>query len=368
MRVLPQVLKRFSANRVFLIATSSFFKNAAMQKNLSLFFDKINVTVFSDFPSVPVTQTVANAIEGFMLSKASCIVAIGGGTAIDIAKLVSFFSSDPNALYAKTENNFAQVANFIPIVAIPTTSGSGSEATSFAVLYKDGIKYSVEHVNLIPKYVILDPELTYSMPKKLTAVTGLDALCQAIESYWSIASSDESKSIAAEAICLISNNIIEATNSPNSINRRNMLYAANLAGQAISMTKTTSCHAFSYPMTAHFNIPHGHAVALTLALMLSYNSEVHKHRILDPRGHDYVSQTILEICSLLDTKSVNEAKTKIEHMIGALGLTQKLSLLGVQSELQIETIVKEGFNQDRIKNNPLEITQEDSKTILKSIF
>jgi alcohol dehydrogenase class IV len=156
-----------------------------------------------------------------------------------------------------------------PLIAIPTTSGTGTEATCFAVVYIDKTKYSLKHSSILPDYTIIDPTLTHAMPPLVTAATGMDALAQAIESYWGVKSTHESQAYAREAITLTLAYLKAACQ--NEVEARDaMSRAANLAGKAINLTETTACHAVSYPITSYFNVPHGHAVALTLASMFGY--------------------------------------------------------------------------------------------------
>ena len=150
------------------------------------------------------------------------------------------------------------------LIAIPTTSGSGSEATHFAVVYVGGEKFSVAHpIYMLPNVVVLNPSLTYSMDSYQTALSGVDAFAQAMESYWSVNSTEESKKYSIEALELIIEHLPLAVNY-NDNSRDIMLHAANLAGKAINIAKTSGAHAISYVLTSKFNIPHGQAVALTL--------------------------------------------------------------------------------------------------------
>jgi alcohol dehydrogenase class IV len=146
-----------------------------------------------------------------------------------------------------------------------------------------------------------------------------------------------------------------------------MMKAANLSGKAIDLTLTTACHAISYPFTSYFGIPHGHAVALTLGSMLVYNSKVSAKDCLDKRGPDYVQKSTQEITALLGCKSAEEAKRKIEQLMERIGMKTRLSELGLKST-DIGTIVKNGFNPERVKNNPRLLTEQNLRKILENIF
>ena len=210
---------------------------------------------------------------------------MGGGSVLDIGKSVSIFSTNKGNIEDYLFKKISFRKKGIPLILIPTTAGTGSEATHFAVIFKEKTKYSLADEKFIQgDYIIVDPELTYSLPKRVTAYTGMDAFCQGVESFWNINSTDESKEYAKKAIKLIMNNIEKAVNSPDEESRYNMAIAANYAGKAINITKTTATHAISYPITSYFNVPHGLAVALTISSMIIFNAGVNKNDVLDPRG------------------------------------------------------------------------------------
>lgn len=201
---------------------------------------------FGNFTPNPRYEDVMAGVDAFNKSGCDTILAIGGGSAIDVAKCIKFYS-----------NSNAE------LIAIPTTSGSGSEATHFAVIYKDGTKLSVSDDRIRPTIVVLEPSVLIYVSDYIRKTTMLDALCHAIESYWSKKSREESRKLAAKAI----KEIIQYKEQylKNEIDgNAGMLHAANLAGQAIDITTTTAAHAMSYKLTSLYGIAHGHAAALCL--------------------------------------------------------------------------------------------------------
>ena len=178
------------------------------------------------------------------------IVSIGGGSTIDTAKYVAFHLG-------------------IPHKAIPTTAGTGSEVTKFAVFTKHKKKFSIENEKLIPEEFELKPELVISCPPNVTVSSGLDALSQGVESYWSPVANVESKKFAKLAIELSIKYLVRSYKNPKNKNfRMHMLKAAQSSGRAINITKTSICHAFSYPLTTHYGIPHGLACGLMLPIFI----------------------------------------------------------------------------------------------------
>jgi alcohol dehydrogenase class IV len=237
------------------------------------------------------------------------IVSIGGGSTIDVGKYVSYKLN-------------------IPHTAIPTTAGTGSEATKFAVFVKDGQKISLENDKLIPDSFILDAERVVTLPRLYTASSGLDALSQAIESYWSPRATSESRMYAKRAIRLASKNLWQSYQHPQSlVLRERMLKAAHYSGKAINITKTSICHAISYPLTLHYQIPHGIACSHTLP----YFMKRFGFTMISP---NQVKRLIY---------GVNARMTKV---------------------IDKDLVVKEALKSERVKNTPIKINE---KEIYKSL-
>jgi len=244
-----------------------------------------------------------------------------------------------------------------PLIAIPTTAGTGSEATHFAVAYVDGEKYSVADASLLPDYAIVDPLLTHSLPAGVTAATGLDAFCQGIESIWAVGATDESIDYATNAVRCALRNLVRATREPTPEARLGMCQSAYLAGKAINISKTTASHALSYPLTSKHRIPHGIAVALTLSPMLAYNAQVTEEDCIDPRGAEHVLDRISMIVQLLGAASVAEACERIEKLVSDVGCPISLAEAGIRGAGELRHIVS-SVNAERISNNPRKTTPE----------
>ena len=235
------------------------------------------------------------------------------------------------------------------MIAIPTTAGSGSEATHFSVVYIDKLKYSLAHDFLLPDYCILDAKLTMSTPKHVSANSAADALTQSIESIWSI---NSTKSIDyAKAIKLLIDNVENAVNFQNFESKQNILYGSHMAGKAINITKTTACHAISYPMTSYFGVSHGNAVALTLPELLIWNFQVTDANVNDKRGVRFVKNSILKIVDLFGCDTVDETSIKITQLLKKLGLGTSLKDFDIISREQQDLIIS-NVNIERMGNNP----------------
>ena len=198
-------------------------------------------------PTIELAELILKEARG-----AKEVVSIGGGSTIDIGKYVSWKLG-------------------IPHTAIPTTAGTGSEVTRYAVFVDKGRKVSFEDDKLIPANYILDPSRVVSLPEIHTIASGLDALSQAVESAWSPLATPESRDYSRKAIRAVFNNLYNSYKHPTSeLFRQGMLFAANQSGRAINITRTSICHAISYPITMRYGIPHGLACAYTLPFFMSY--------------------------------------------------------------------------------------------------
>ena len=218
-----------------------------------------NTVVFSDYQPNPLYENVQAGVKLFREEGCDAIIAVGGGSAMDVAKCIKLYGNLPgdggNGGWLEAE--YAEYN--IPFLAMPTTAGTGSEATRYAVIYYDGKKQSVTSESFIPDTVLMDPNTLITLPLYQKKATMCDALCHAIESFWSVNSTDESKEYSRRAIELVIANMdgyLENTEEGRSY----MLLAANTAGKAINITQTTAGHAMCYKIISLFGSAHGHAV------------------------------------------------------------------------------------------------------------
>ncbi|MCK4480354.1 MAG: phosphonoacetaldehyde reductase, partial [Candidatus Lokiarchaeota archaeon] len=309
---LRKILEESSFNKIFLITGKDSFEKTITKKVILEILKDHDFFQFNDFSPNPKINDIKRGLDLFKEQEFDVILSVGGGSVLDMGKCISILSTNNGSPEEYVLKQKKIKKKGVPLIRIPTTAGSGSEATHFAVVYIDKSKYSLGDSDYMqPEYVIVDPQFTESLPKNLTATSGLDAFTQAIESYWNINSTSESKNYSKKAIALIMSNILTAFQNPSRDSRYNMAIAANLSGKAINITKTTACHAISYPITSYFKVPHGHAVALTLPSMIIFNSRVSNEDVKDPRGVDYVKKTMKELISLLGVSNFMEAKDKV---------------------------------------------------------
>jgi len=365
---LERILNLESFRNVFLVTGKKSFENTKIKQIIYNSLRNFNFFQFNNFTPNPKIEDIENGLQAFQTEKFDVIIAVGGGSVIDMAKCISIFSTNegtPEQLILKKKPINTKG---VPLIRVPTTSGSGSEATHFAVVYIKKNKHSLaEPKYMQPEYVIIDPQFTYDLPKNITAYSGMDALTQAIESFWNINSTVESKNYSEKAIKLIMENLLKVVLNPDKISRLNMALAANYAGKAINMTKTTACHAISYPITSYFNVPHGHAVALSLPPMIVYNSNVKENDVLDSRGVNFVKKVMKELIAIIDASNFLKAKETISQLMKNIELETKLSELGIKTKEDIDVIIKNGFNPERVKNNPRKLDEYQLRAILEEI-
>ena len=364
--LLNDILQRTAPKGIFLVHDKSAYALSGAEAILTEIFQPYSINCFYEFEYNPKIEDVERGLELFQQRNYDLVIAVGGGSVLDMANLIRIMAvQDASPSDIVTQHKSIEYKG-VPMVAIPTTAGSGSEATHFAVVYLDKIKYSVAHEYMLPDIAIIDPELTYSMPPKLTAVTGIDALSQAIESYWSVNSTDESKAYAREAIELVMQNLERSVHKPSPETRYAMSQAANLAGQAINISKTTAPHALSYTITSYFGVPHGHAVGLPLGEFLIYNARVSNRDITDSRGMEYVRRTISEINHLLGTHSATASREKISGLMERIGVGTRLCKLGIDGEAN-RNLIADSMNFERVVNNPRKVTKNAVVEILSRI-
>ena len=287
------------------------------------------------------------------------IIAIGGGSTIDLAKAVSAFHSMPETgssellLRAVVDKAFLSNGHHaLPIIAVPTTAGTGSEVTQWATIWDAGgsAKYSIDALWLKPSQAWIVPQLCASLPPKLKLATGLDAVCHAVEAYWAKASNPLSKALSISALQIMINNLQPGLANPSdeTINEK-LCTGALLAGLAFSTTRTTACHSISYPLTYMFGMEHGFAVAVSLAKVAEVNQEV---------------------CDISEVLEVFSQYSGIQAWLDSTceGIVQlRLRAFGINRQ-DIDKIAANSFSAGRMDNNPIDLSIETVKRILYSVY
>jgi len=309
--------------------------------------------VYSDFEPNPVYGHVLQALKVFEENKCVAILALGGGSAIDIAKCVkAFYGMNPSVNFLKQNI----LPNEIPLVAVPTTAGTGSEATSFAVIYYKNRKYSVADPSLVPELVLMDASLLKTLPVYQKKVTMLDAFCHCVEAYWSKNATAKSRRYAAEGLCCILGNYRMYLDGGESA-AENMLLASHAAGKAINISKTTAAHAMCYQMTKLYELPHGHAAALCLAAVWKYTCQLAR---MQENGD--VLKNLEGLAKCLGCETIEGSMRCYLDLLQELGIR-----FDAACSREDVSILAASVNAERLKNHPVLFEQEKIKEMYTEI-
>jgi len=358
---LQEVFKELEA-KVVLVVTDKGIIKAGLYEHLKKILDQTGISthLIDDVQADPSIELVDEISVKAKKEKADAIIGLGGGSSIDSAKVA--------AALAGTNESVRQYIGVgklekpgLPIIAIPTTAGTGSEVTYLSILsdLANETKKAFGTKYIIPKYAFLDPEFMKSLPKHITATTGMDALCHAVEAYTSSNATSYSDALAEKAIELIGKNLVKTFNDGKDMKtRKSMMLASHMAGIAFANAGVTAVHAFAYPLGGMFHVPHGMANSLMLPVIIKYNASSKKDRF----------GKVAEL--LTGGKDANWEKciSEIENLSEELELPRNLKEYGIP-ESAIKSMSVSVMDQTRLLvNNPRKITQEDAFSIYSEAY
>jgi len=351
------------AKRALLISDPGVMKAGIVERVLSsLKGAKVKVSVFDRVEPDPRYEIVDECAEWARPQGIQCVIGVGGGSSLDVAKAVAVMLKGEGSI-----SSFFGVELIhrpgIPVVAVPTTAGTGSEVTPTVILSDEGekLKKGVVSLHLIPSVAILDPELTVGMPPSVTAATGMDALIHAVEAFTSINATPFTDLLAARAMELLYSNIRKAYCNGSDIRARShMLEGSLLAGIAFANAGVTAVHAFAYPIGAEFHIPHGIANALMLPRVMEFNMIGALERFAS------IATMLGEAPAGLSLReTAQRAVMAMERLREDLGLPSHLSDFGVTAE-DIPRLASGVLKVTRLlANNPRTVTQKDAEEIYR---
>lgn len=326
----------------------------------------VDYTIISDIPAEPNYHEAQAMVDEFKKEQADFIIAIGGGSVMDVAKLASILATDEYTVKDLLDNPLLAKKQIISLM-IPTTAGTGSEATpnSIVGVPEKELKIGIVNPEMIADYVILDSRMIKKLPKPIAAATGVDALCHAIECFTSAKANPISNTFALEALDLIMNNIIEAcTNSEALEAKSRMLLGSFYAGVAITSSGTTAVHALSYPLGGKYHIAHGVSNAMLLTPVMKFNQ---------PAIKDLLAVAYDRVVKTGDKDlSVEEKATymldQLEEIVKVLEIPTSLKEFDVPEE-DLDGLVAAGMEVTRLLvNNKREVTPEDARKIYLEIL
>ncbi len=344
-REVSQLTARLQGKKVLLVCGNSFSRLEIAGE-----LESLDPVYFRDFRPNPLYEDVCRGVALFREAGCNAIAAVGGGSAMDTAKCIKLFGRmDPSRNYLQQEYRDSGIL----LAAVPTTAGTGSESTRHAVIYFQGEKQSISHPSLVPDLVCLVPEVLKGLPLYQKKCTLLDALCQAMESWWSVSSTAESIAFSRRAMEGILNNW-QAYLSGEDAAAEAILLASNLAGRAINITATTAAHAMSYKLTSLYGIPHGHAVALCLPEVWEAMTAPGA-RCTDPRGMAHLERVLAEFP--VDAPWFREFLNRLD-----------LSPPASQNREEDLNILTRSVNPVRLKNNPVLLDEEALRAMYERIL
>lgn len=318
---------------------------------------------FNDLESDPVVQNVEEGVVTARAEEIDLIIALGGGSAIDTAKSIGVMLKNTGKLQ---DYEFEAPQNKgIPLIAIPTTAGTGSEATKGAVITDEErkIKMCIASSDMIPDVAILDPELTLNLPHDITCATGMDALTHAIETYIASVATPMAKFLAMEGIRLIAENFVRVMDDGQDLEARgNMLLGQFFAGWAISNSATALVHAMSRPLGVYFHVPHGQANAILLARVMRFNKESILNELVEMAPCFSV-----EVIGREENDIAEEVINAIADIYDHTGLPKKLSEVGVERKL-LPTLAHDAFVNRSNRINPRVATEEEILEMYYELF
>lgn len=350
---LSQALAERRLKKLLLVCGRSFERLPVREEIESLPAELVR---FSGFSPNPKYEEVRAGVDLFRTAGCDGILAIGGGSAMDVGKCIKLYCKmDPERNYLEQE----PMDTGVPLIAIPTTAGTGSESTHFAVIYYQGVKQSVAHESIRPDWAVLEPAVLDALPDYQRKCTMLDALCQGIESWWSVNSTAESMGYSRRAIEGIAKNWEGYIVRRRAEAAEQIMLAANYAGRAIDITQTTAPHAMSYKLTSLYGLPHGHAVAVCLPEVWEYMLG-HMDGCIDKRGAEHLQGVFNDIAASLGCEGPAEAVRCFR------GWMESLDMKRPKGGDWLDELTR-SVNPVRLRNNPVALDGKALRALYERI-
>lgn len=363
---LKEIIDREKVKKVIVFTDKGILENGLCQKAFEIIEEAgASYEIISDIRPEPGTKDVIKAVESINAANGELVVAIGGGSVMDMAKLCAAMKGADYSIYDLLEDN-SLMQKGLPNVMIPTTCGTGSESTynSIVAVEEKELKVGIVNINMLADYVILDSQMIEKLPKSIIAATGVDALAHAVECFTSKKANPFSDIFAMEAARLIFANLVNAYSNPSDMEAKgNMMRAAFLAGVAIASSGTTAVHALSYPLGGKYHIAHGISNAILLAPVMRHNMVACIDRlanmadIINPEG----------ITSTKESKA-KEVIRRIEEIVESTNIPTKLSEFNIGAE-DLDFLVDSAADVKRLLDNNMKVlTKEDIRKIYLEIL
>jgi len=355
---IAQCLSPYEPKNILLVTGKGSYAACGAKAIIDEELIEYDITHFFDFDINP---KIEDAIRGAKLAieaEIDLILAIGGGSSMDIAKLIKAFMPDLANAEEIAKGIAPVTPSSIPLITVPTTAGSGSEATHFAVVYIGKDKYSLASSSLSPSAFILDGQLLKTASPYQRTVNGLDAMAQALEGAWAVNSTPDSRVLSFESLELLVKHLPTMINSDKPNDLQSVLAAAHLAGRVINTTKTTAAHAFSYAFSTYHDIPHGHAVWMTLPAIFATHLSAQPSRVQDPRGPEHVGKVLDQLSTILQIPSPDQSEQYLKNLMQSMGAEPDMRKLGADDPA-LRRFLSQQVNAERLGNNPVKLSPSD---------
>jgi alcohol dehydrogenase class IV len=364
----PRVVAELGARRVLLVCGRRSFEASGAASILPPLQQLVQLRRWSDFASNTDAADLARGLAIVDDFRPDLVLAVGGGSAMDMAKLLAGFAgiTDPAKLREAIRSGDRITGREPGLVLVPTTSGSGSEATHFAVVYIGDSKYSVGGDPLRPDAVILDPALARSGSRYQKATSGIDAVAQAIESLWAVSATEQSRRWARHALGLLLPAIEPFVDTGDEASARAMAIGSHLAGRAIDISRTTAAHALSYGITKRYGLGHGHAVAVTLGAFIELHGEATPDQLWPAASPGGFAGGMRTVMAALGAGSPTAARHRFTALAERIGLPVGLPDAGTEIQEQAEALAA-GVNVERLNNNPVRLSGERLVQLVASV-
>ena len=364
LKQLPDILQTENAASVFLVADKGLQQVGLVDKTKAILAEKgIACQEFIDLSVNPTVGNVETATEAFKASGCKSIVALGGGGPMDVAKSVAILVT-----YGGKITDYAGLGKVpgpvLPLIAIPTTAGTGSEVTASSVITdeKTHFKMAIISYNICPTYALLDPELVMTVPRSVAAACGVDAFIHAMEAYVSKTSSPFTDAMGEHAMRMIGGNIRRYVASRDDEEAAsNMLVGSMLAGLAFAWGKLGNIHAMSHPVSGFFHVPHGVANAILMPVIVEYNAlaDQGRYRVI----YDSITQGAKADEYFIPEMLVEE----LRNLNRELGIPEKLSDVGV-TEDKIGVMAIDAMKSVNVVVNPRQTTIQDIEALYRKLL
>jgi alcohol dehydrogenase len=361
---LGERLAKQGISQVFLVTDKGVQSAGLLSRILeSLHSSSIEVQVYTDVEPDPSLETINQGADVFLKGAFDCIVAVGGGSAMDTAKGIRVVAKNGGSIGDYAGVNRIPLSSSIPLITIPTTSGTGSEVTIFGVYsdWHNNVKVTVTSQHMAPTLALVDPQFTISLPAKMTAASGIDALAHGIETFFSLGSSPASDSLAKEAIIAVNRYLYRAVTDGTDLEARiGMSHGSLLAGMAFNNGYLGLTHAIGSALSGHCHVPHGVAIGLLLPHVVKFNA------VTNPEKAAIIA-SLMGIDANSTEELAEQASVAVAELVKEIGLPTTLQEVGVLGE-QLPAIAKDSFKSGMMKFNPRQPSEEEVQTLLQQAF